>query len=199
MSWIHRLKSSFLHSLAVSQRRKIQRHLTEALNRLDDQSLALIGVSRCQIAKHASAVAHRAVAVPPKPKSNEKSLMMRLRSWRDRQEAIYELSTLSDRLLRDIGIEPDQISDAVDGLLSRRDDLNTIDAVSHSSGWERGNSMPESQDSHVLAIVVPGSGKRHLSGAARTPTQNRRPAPTREEYRPQADAGPVQQRRASTF
>jgi uncharacterized protein YjiS (DUF1127 family) len=194
MTWIHRLKSHFLHSLAISQRNKIRRHLTDALSRLDDQSLARIGLSRCQIAKHASAAAHRAIVVPlkPKPKPNRKSLMMRLRSWRDRQATIRELSTLNDRLLRDIGIEPDQIIDAVDAMLHRRRDLETIDTARHSFCSGRRTSAPEQQESHVSAMVVPGSCKQLHREAARPSTQNGSPAPAHPERRPQASGGPDQ-------
>lgn len=46
---------------------------------------------------------------------------------------IRELSALDDRLLRDIGIAPDQISDVVDAMLSRGRDLRTTDPVNRLS------------------------------------------------------------------
>src|SRR3546814_378544 len=133
MTWIHRLKSIVFRSLAISLREKVRRHLAETLNRLDDRSLASLGVPRCRIPEHARQVAHRAVGVPPRPKSGGNSMMARLRSWRVRRMTIRELSALDDRLLRDIGIAPDQISDVVDAMLSRGRDLRTTDPVNRLS------------------------------------------------------------------
>src|SRR3546814_4500255 len=46
MTWIHRLKSIVFRSLAISLREKVRRHLADTLSRLDDRSLASLGVPR---------------------------------------------------------------------------------------------------------------------------------------------------------
>src|SRR3546814_13819578 len=119
MTWIHRLKSIVFRSLAISLREKVRRHLADTLSRLDDRSLASLGVPRCRIPEHTREVARRVVGVPPVP--------ARLRSWRIRRMMIRELSALDDRHLSAIGIEPGHISDAADAILSRGRHLRTTD------------------------------------------------------------------------
>jgi uncharacterized protein YjiS (DUF1127 family) len=96
---------------------------------LDDRLLADIGIPRHQIAEYARKVAHRAVPVAPLPTSGRKTVLARLRSWRERRAAIRELSMLDDRLLRDIGIEPGRVGEVIDAVLSRRRDLDTTHPV----------------------------------------------------------------------
>jgi uncharacterized protein YjiS (DUF1127 family) len=196
MTWIYRLKSSFFNALAESRRRKLRRHMTEALSRLDDRSLALIGISRCQIEKHARTVAQRAVPISPMPVSNRYSPMMRLRSWRDRQVAIRELSRLDDRLLRDIGIEPDLITDVVDAMLRRRRDNRAIEPVNHSSESAHEVLTPNSQDSRGPTIVTSTSSPPLHNGAAPPPMQSGRPRSAHIAHELQANTDSSLRRRA---
>src|SRR5690606_1117652 len=120
MNWIRQLKSRTHYGLAQVLRKLVQSRTISALCRLDDRSLAAIGVPRRRIGEYARDVARRTVVVPAKPPSDRAGLLTRISSWRRRQAAMRELALFAHRLLRDIGIEPGQIGDVVDAMLSRR-------------------------------------------------------------------------------
>lgn len=126
MTWIQGLNSEINHFVASWRRERAIRSTAAALRKLSDRMLADIGVSRNRIEDHAREAAHKALPLERPARSGQTSLMIRLRLWRARRVAIRELSSLDDRLLRDIGIERDRIPDAVDSILNRRDDLGAI-------------------------------------------------------------------------
>ncbi len=122
MTWIHGLKSSVCHFLAIRRRESVRLRTASVLDRSDDRLLAGIGVARSRVADYAREVAHTAVPAAPMKSIGRKGMLARLKTWRDKRVAIRELSLLDDRLLRDIGIEPGWVDDAVVAALRKRDD-----------------------------------------------------------------------------
>lgn len=107
----------------LSLLRAILRRRTEvALGQLDDRLLSDIGLHRGEIAPVA-----RRVSLSALPKGNAHEFrpsrlsaraLARVRDWSKRRKAIQELSSLGDRILRDLGIEPDKIVAFVDGAMT---------------------------------------------------------------------------------
>jgi uncharacterized protein YjiS (DUF1127 family) len=99
-------------------RRETSRMRTaRGLRQLDDRLLEDIGIPRARIDEATRRASVETVPVPAIPIAGIRAIGARLKRWRRRRSAILELVALDSRLLRDIGIESDQVESTVDTLL----------------------------------------------------------------------------------
>lgn len=87
----------------------LRRRTVNELYRLEDRTLADIGIARDDVERLASDLA---LATLP-PARLQAGLIARLRSWFRRRAAIRELEALDDRILADIGLQRGRIREAV--------------------------------------------------------------------------------------